>query len=242
MHIAGASPVPMYVSDDQIDPAMVEKEREIRVEAAKNPKTNPGDKPKQPVPDAMIPKVVDGQIAKWKKEICLLDQVWVRDPEGKKTIGLEIAEQLDWRMPDVLLYPTGGGTGLVGIPKGYEELRAMGWLSGPLPRLFAVQAEGCAPVVKAFAEGAETTTAWENPTTLRGRLEFAVTVRVVRCFASCAILGAARWRSARRRSRTPSVSWRAPRVSGPPRSRPRSSPRSASSKTAARPPARPRSC
>src|SRR2546426_1092912 len=85
--------------------------------------------------------------------------------EGKKTIGLELAEQLDWRMPDVLLYPTGGGTGLVGIPKGYEELRAMGWLSGPLPRFFAVQAEGCAPVVKALAEGAENTAAWENPTT-----------------------------------------------------------------------------
>src|SRR2546426_10485798 len=85
--------------------------------------------------------------------------------EGKKTIGLELAEQLDWRMPDVLLYPTGGGTGLVGIPKGYEELRAMGWLSGPLPRFFAVQAEGCAPVVKAFAEGAENTAACENPTT-----------------------------------------------------------------------------
>ena len=85
--------------------------------------------------------------------------------EGKKTIGLELAEQLGWRMPDVLFYPTGGGTGLVGIPKGYEELRAMGWLSGALPRFFAVQAEGCAPVVKAFADGAETTTAWENPTT-----------------------------------------------------------------------------
>jgi len=85
--------------------------------------------------------------------------------EGKKTIGLELAEQLDWRMPDLLLYPTGGGTGLVGIPKGYDELRAMGWLSGTLPRFFAVQAEGCAPVVKAFAEGAETTAAWENPTT-----------------------------------------------------------------------------
>jgi threonine synthase len=85
--------------------------------------------------------------------------------EGKKTIGLELAEQLDWRTPDVLLYPTGGGTGLVGIPKGYEELRAMGWLSGGLPRLFAVQAEGCAPVVKAFADGAETTAAWERPTT-----------------------------------------------------------------------------
>jgi threonine synthase len=85
--------------------------------------------------------------------------------EGKKTIGLELAEQLDWRTPDVLLYPTGGGTGLVGIPKGYEELRAMGWLSGDLPRLFAVQAEGCAPVVQAFADGADTTAAWQNPTT-----------------------------------------------------------------------------
>src|SRR5207248_2163128 len=80
--------------------------------------------------------------------------------EGKKTIGLELAADLGWRMPDVLLYPTGGGTGLVGIPKAYDELRAMGWLSGELPRFFAVQAEGCAPVVKAFREGAETTTAW----------------------------------------------------------------------------------
>jgi threonine synthase len=85
--------------------------------------------------------------------------------EGKKTMGLELAEQLDWRMPDVLLYPTGGGTGLVGIPKGYEELRAMGWVHGALPRFYAVQAEGCAPVVKAFADGAETTTPWPDPTT-----------------------------------------------------------------------------
>jgi threonine synthase len=85
--------------------------------------------------------------------------------EGKKTMGLELAEQLGWTMPDILLYPTGGGTGLVGIPKGYEELRAMGWLSGALPRFVAVQAEHCAPIVKAFHEGAETTTPWENPTT-----------------------------------------------------------------------------
>src|SRR5262245_50273991 len=85
--------------------------------------------------------------------------------EGKKTMGLELAEQLDWSMPDVLLYPTGGGTGLVGIPKGYEELRAMGWIAGALPRIYAVQAEGCGPVVKAFAEGADTIAAWENPTT-----------------------------------------------------------------------------
>src|SRR5213593_5125241 len=106
--------------------------------------------------------------AKVAPELGWFDLSTLKEPyrlEGKKTIGLELAEQLGWRMPDVLLYPTGGGTGLVGIPKGYEELRAMGWLSGALPRFFAVQAEGCAPVVKAFADGAETTTAWENPTT-----------------------------------------------------------------------------
>jgi len=112
-------------------------------------------------------------VAKVAPQLGWFDLSTLKEPyrlEGKKTIGLEIAEQLDWRMPDVLLYPTGGGTGLVGIPKGYEELRSMGWLSGQLPRLFAVQAEGCAPVVKAFAEGAETTTAWDNPTTLAAGL------------------------------------------------------------------------
>jgi threonine synthase len=85
--------------------------------------------------------------------------------EGKKTMGLELAEQMDWTMPDVLLYPTGGGTGLLGIPKAYEELREMGWLAGALPRIVAVQAEGCAPVVKAWREGAATTSAVEHPTT-----------------------------------------------------------------------------
>jgi len=85
--------------------------------------------------------------------------------EGKKTIGLELAEQLGWSMPDFLIYPTGGGTGLIGIAKAYAELRAMGWLGGALPRFVAVQAEGCAPVVRAWRDGAETTTAWEHPTT-----------------------------------------------------------------------------
>ena len=85
--------------------------------------------------------------------------------EGKKTMGLELAEQLDWDTPDVLVYPTGGGTGLVGIWKAYEELGAMGWIKTAQPRFVAVQAEGCAPVVRAWAEGAETTTTWENPVT-----------------------------------------------------------------------------
>jgi threonine synthase len=107
-------------------------------------------------------------VAKVSPQLGWFDLSTLKEPyrlEGKKTMGLELAEQLEWRMPDILLYPTGGGTGLVGIPKGYEELRSMGWLSGQLPRLFAVQADGCAPVVKAFADGAEITTAWENPTT-----------------------------------------------------------------------------
>jgi elongation factor Ts len=91
MHIAGASPAPLYVTEDEMDPAAVEKEREIRIEAARNPKQQPGEKLKV-IPEAMIPKVVDGQIAKWKKDVCLLDQVWVRDPEGKKTISALLNE------------------------------------------------------------------------------------------------------------------------------------------------------
>lgn len=87
--------------------------------------------------------------------------------EGKKTMGLELAEQLDWRAPDLVIYPTGGGTGLIGIAKAYEELGAIGWIQGPpaLPRFLAVQAEGCAPVVKGFDERAETTVPWERPVT-----------------------------------------------------------------------------
>ena len=107
-------------------------------------------------------------VAKVAPQLGWFDLSTLKEPyrlEGKKTIGLELAEQLEWRMPDVLLYPTGGGTGLVGIPKGYGELKEMGWLSGVLPRCFAVQADGCAPVVKAFDAGAATTAAWENPTT-----------------------------------------------------------------------------
>jgi threonine synthase len=85
--------------------------------------------------------------------------------EGKKTMGLELAEQLGWALPDVLVYPTGGGTGLLGIPKAFDELRGLGWVAGPGPRIVAVQAEGCAPVVKAWREGAETTAPWPDPVT-----------------------------------------------------------------------------
>jgi len=85
--------------------------------------------------------------------------------EGKKTMGYEIAEQMDWRLPDAILYPTGGGTGLVGMWKAFAELEEMGFVGPDRPRMYAVQAEGCAPIVKAFEEGREDAPLWENATT-----------------------------------------------------------------------------
>jgi len=73
--------------------------------------------------------------------------------EGKKTLGYEVAEQLDWQLPDVIIYPTGGGTGLIGMWKAFDEMEQMGWIGPKRPRMVTVQAEGCAPIVKAFAEG-----------------------------------------------------------------------------------------
>jgi threonine synthase len=85
--------------------------------------------------------------------------------EGKKTMGYEIAEQLDWALPDAILYPTGGGTGLVGMWKAFAEMETMGFVGSKRPRMYAVQAEGCAPIVKAFQEGREDAPLWENATT-----------------------------------------------------------------------------
>jgi threonine synthase len=86
--------------------------------------------------------------------------------EGKKTMGFEIAEQLGWRLPDVIVYPTGGGVGIIGIYKALRELRELGWTGQPLPRLVAVQASGCAPIVKAFASGAAESEPWPHPRTV----------------------------------------------------------------------------
>ncbi|MBF6592800.1 MAG: threonine synthase, partial [Ktedonobacterales bacterium] len=92
--------------------------------------------------------------------------------EGKKTLGLEIAEQLDWNPPDVILYPTGGGVGLIGLWKAFAELRALGWMTAdrPAPRLVVVQAAGCAPVVRAWEAGATTTAFWEGAATVAAGL------------------------------------------------------------------------
>ncbi len=86
--------------------------------------------------------------------------------EGKKTMAFEIVEQLGWRMPDVIVYPTGGGVGMIGIHKAVEELRELGWVSGPPPRLVCVQSTGCAPIVKAYDGGAAETEPWPDARTV----------------------------------------------------------------------------
>jgi threonine synthase len=94
--------------------------------------------------------------------------------EGKKTMGLELAEAFDWRLPDVILYPTGGGTGLVGMWKAFQELEALGWIDERRPRMVSVQAVGCAPVVRAFQSGARHTEVWKNAHTLAAGLRVPV--------------------------------------------------------------------
>jgi threonine synthase len=86
--------------------------------------------------------------------------------EGKKTMGYELAEQMGWKLPDAILYPTGGGTGLIGMWKAFQELETMGFVGPGRPRMYAVQAEGCAPIVKAFSEGLEEAPFWPNAQTL----------------------------------------------------------------------------
>jgi threonine synthase len=96
------------------------------------------------------------EIAKRKDKEGWFDVSTLKEPyriEGKKTLGLEIAEQLDWKLPDVILYPTGGGTGLIGMWKAFDEMEKLGWIGNERPRMFSVQASGCAPIVSAFEAG-----------------------------------------------------------------------------------------
>ena len=102
-----------------------------------------------------------------------VDVSTLREPfriEGKKTLGLELAEQLAWTLPDVIVYPTGGGTGLIGMWKAFHELAAAGWVRGGGPRFYAVQSSGCAPVVQAFVAGADRCTPWPDPRTVAAGL------------------------------------------------------------------------
>jgi len=106
--------------------------------------------------------------------------------EGKKTMGLELVEQLGWELPDVIFYPTGGGTGLIGMWKAFDEMEALGWIGPKRPRMVAVQAEGCAPMVRAWAEGERHARRWENAHTI------AMGIRVPQAMGDFLILDAVR--------------------------------------------------
>lgn len=96
------------------------------------------------------------KIAKRKQAEGWFDMSTLKEPyrvEGKKTLGYELVEQLDWQLPDVVLYPTGGGTGLIGMWKAFDEMETLGWIGSKRPRMFSVQASGCAPIVRAFENG-----------------------------------------------------------------------------------------
>ena len=120
--------------------------------------------------------LVDGHIGDCGKaarayaaETGAVDVSTLREPyriEGKKTLGLELAEQLGWSLPDAIVYSTGGGTGLIGMWKAFAELTRAGWLEGKPPRLYSVQAAGCAPVVRAFEAGTDACAPWPDPRTI----------------------------------------------------------------------------
>lgn len=123
---------------------------------------------------------IDGHIgdcgklaAEYAKDTLAINLSTLKEPyriEGKKTLGLEITEQLGWRLPGAILYPAGGGVGLIGMWKAFGELIAAGWVMGPMPRLFAVQSTGCAPVVRAVEQGASTVEPWADPWTVASGL------------------------------------------------------------------------
>ena len=128
-------------------------------------------------------------IAKGAAEGRWFDFSTLKEPyriEGKKTMGLELAAQYGWDLPDAIFYPTGGGTGLIGMWKAFDELEALGWIGSKRPRMYAVQAAGCAPIVRAFEEGLEHAERWENPATV------AAGIRVPRAVGDFLILRAVR--------------------------------------------------
>ncbi len=118
-------------------------------------------------------------VGQGKYKVGWFDLSTLKEPyriEGKKTMGLELAEQLGWRLPEAIFYPTGGGTGLIGMWKAFRELRALGWLSGPLPRMIAVQASGCAPIVKAWQAGARHAELWADARTVAAGIRVPVAI------------------------------------------------------------------
>lgn len=118
-------------------------------------------------------------VGEGKKAMGWFDFSTLKEPyriEGKKTMGLELADQLGWKVPDVILYPTGGGTGLIGMWKAFNELKQIGWLTGKLPRMVAVQATGCAPIVKAYEDEVEHAELWKDAHTVAAGIRVPVAV------------------------------------------------------------------
>ncbi|MCJ8323440.1 MAG: threonine synthase [Rhizobiales bacterium] len=114
-----------------------------------------------------------------KESVGWFDISTLKEPyriEGKKTMGLELAEQLNWTLPDVIFYPTGGGTGLIGMWKAFAELLEMGWIGSKMPKMVAVQAEGCAPIYKAWKAGDEHAPLWENAHTMAAGIRVPIAV------------------------------------------------------------------
>ena len=108
-------------------------------------------------------------VAEGKQAMGWFDVSTLKEPyriEGKKTMGLELAEQFGWELPDVIFYPTGGGTGLIGMVKAFDELEAIGWIGSKRPRMVAVQAAGCAPIVRAWEQGLEHAELWKDASTI----------------------------------------------------------------------------
>jgi len=113
------------------------------------------------------------EVARRKEAEGWFDVSTLKEPyrvEGKKTLGYELAEQFNWELPDVIIYPTGGGTGLIGMWKAFDEMEQMGWIGPKRPRMVTVQASGCAPIVKAFAEGKRFADEFQNAETVASGL------------------------------------------------------------------------
>jgi len=129
------------------------------------------------------------RVAEGRERMGWFDVSTLKEPyriEGKKTMGLELAEQFGWTLPDVIFYPTGGGTGLIGMWKAFAELEAIGFIGPERPRMVAVQAAGCAPIVRAWREGAQHATLWQDAQT------YAAGIRVPAAIGDFLILRAVR--------------------------------------------------
>ena len=131
-------------------------------------------------------ELIDGLIsdagklsAQLAEELDLFDVSTLKEPyrvEGKKTMGYDIAQQFDWSLPDAIIYPTGGGTGIVGMWKAFDEMESMGWIDSKRPKMFSVQSDGCAPIVKAFEDGKNHADPWLNASTIAAGIRVPVAV------------------------------------------------------------------